>query len=384
MKYKFYIGLLFLHVFILSCTSGKDSITKFISVDIQNIKEEVELPISELTDSLEIIQLDGILKGFIGMRIITDHYIGIMLSDPSNFLLFNRQGKFITSIGNEGYGPGEYQALYHAQLDEKAQRVYLAPYTAKQILTYDLKGRFLPKECIKLSYLSPKNYFYVDHDKKRVTVINLPFSKEEPIAWVQDFKGNIYQKIAAKHLALRPDYSNEISTFRNTEAIDFSISAFFQKQQDTLYYYDSKNNKIIPKLTLNAPRQPGKIIYSYLELPLDYFIILSTIQMGNNPYTDISNTSFVQVNKKTQQSQYVKIVNDYLGGIDFVPSTLFNSFRNGYFAYPQDAMTLREQLTEALENPDLLPEVRTRMSKLLRQLKEKDGDVMMIGKLKTE
>ena len=49
MKYKFYIGLLFLHVFILSCTSGKDSITKFISVDIQNIKEEVELPIS-LTD----------------------------------------------------------------------------------------------------------------------------------------------------------------------------------------------------------------------------------------------------------------------------------------------------------------------------------------------
>ena len=47
-------------------------------------------------------------------------------------------------------------------------------------------------------------------------------------------------------------------------------------------------------------------------------------------------------------------------------------------------MTLREQLTEALENPDLLPEVRTRMSKLLQQLKEKDGDVMMIGKLKTE
>ena len=74
MKYKFYIGLLFLYVFILSCTSGKDSITKFISVDIQNIKEEVELPISELTDSLEIIQLDSILKGFIGMRIITDHY----------------------------------------------------------------------------------------------------------------------------------------------------------------------------------------------------------------------------------------------------------------------------------------------------------------------
>lgn len=53
--------------------------------------------------------------------------------------------------------------------------------------------------------------------------------------------------------------------------------------------------------------------------------------MGNNPYTDISNTSFVQVNKKTQQSQYVKIVNDYLGGIDFVPSTLFNSFRKRLF-----------------------------------------------------
>ena len=76
------------------------------------------------------------------MRIITDHYIGIMLYDPSNFLLFNRQGKFITSIGGEGYGPGEYQALYHAQIDEKGQRELLAPYTAKQILTYKLKGRF--------------------------------------------------------------------------------------------------------------------------------------------------------------------------------------------------------------------------------------------------
>ena len=45
---------------------------------------------------------------------------------------------------------------------------------------------------------------------------------------------------------------------------------------------------------------------------------------------------------------------------------------------------VEEAQEEALENPDLLPEVRTRMSKLLRQLKEKDGDVMMIGKLKTE
>ncbi|WP_418536012.1 6-bladed beta-propeller, partial [Odoribacter laneus] len=86
---------------------------------MQNIKEEIELPISELTDSLEIIQLDIILKGFTDMRIITDHYIGIMLYEPSNFLLFSRQGKFITSIGNKGYGPGEYRFLYHAQLDEK-------------------------------------------------------------------------------------------------------------------------------------------------------------------------------------------------------------------------------------------------------------------------
>ncbi|WP_419545720.1 hypothetical protein [Odoribacter laneus] len=121
-----------------------------------------------------------------------------------------------------------------------------------------------------------------------------------------------------------------------------------------------------------------------MELPLDYLIAELTIKMRSTPYSDVNHISFIQVNKKTKQSQYVKIVNDYLGGIDFVPSTLFNNFRNGYFAYPQDAMTLREQLTEALENPDLLPEVRTRMSKLLRQLKEKDGDVMMIGKLKTE
>ena len=380
---KYYYSIISILLFI-SCISNKEN-TKFISVDIQNVKKEIELSISELIDSLEVIQLDSIIKGSIGKTLITDHYIGIMLYEPSNFLLFNRQGKFITSIGNKGYGPGEYRFLYHAQLDEKAQRVYLSPYTAKQILTYDLKGRFLPKECIKLSYLSPKNYFYVDNAKKSVILINLSFSKEEPIVWVQDLNGNIYQKIKADHLVLKPaDYSNEIVTSNNTQAFDFNISAFIQRQPDTLYHFDRQENNIIPKLTLNAPRKPGKIIYVYLELPLDYLIAELTIKMRSTPYSDVNHISFIQVNKKTQQSQYVKIVNDYLGGIDFVPSTLFDSFRNGYFAYLQDAMTLREQLTEALENPDLLPEVRTRMSNLLRQLKEKDGDVMMIGKLKTE
>ncbi len=62
-------------------------------------------------------------------------------------------------------------------IDEKQKRIYLGPGRANKILTYDLKGNYLSDEAIHFKEIVHKPCIWMDHDKKHVTVMGLPFSE---------------------------------------------------------------------------------------------------------------------------------------------------------------------------------------------------------------
>ena len=144
----------------------------FISIHINDVQRRVEVPLSSLIESLEIIHLcDKYDEAFVrpGRIYITENFIGRQTSQDA-FKLFERTGRFIGNVGALGQGPGEYSStIYHAQICEIAGRVYLVPWArANRILTYNLQGRFIENEVIPFAFEAPKVRFFVkiQNDKK--------------------------------------------------------------------------------------------------------------------------------------------------------------------------------------------------------------------------
>ena len=113
----------------------------------------------------------------------------------------------MADIGGVGQGPGEYKYAVNRFLDEKQGRVAIAE--NQKMLFFDLKGRFLSKESISLPETITKSSIWIDLENEKAVVVVLPFTDignpKAPISknlcWVQDFKGNILQKIFAVNYA---------------------------------------------------------------------------------------------------------------------------------------------------------------------------------------
>lgn len=118
---------------------------KVMSCDQKLLADTVRIPLSFFAEELEIVKLDNrdeALVGQTGMT-ISDNYILMHGRQPNPFKLFDRKGNFLTNIGAIGQGPGEYQMVYDAKLDEANNRIYILPWNASQLLVYDLQGKVL-------------------------------------------------------------------------------------------------------------------------------------------------------------------------------------------------------------------------------------------------
>jgi hypothetical protein len=391
MKSKILLTILIAGTFLLHSCGGNDKSqsVEFFSANINDVKRRVEVSLSSLVESLEITQLEDQDGAFsrIGRIYVTENYIGIRPNNQDAFKLFDRQGRFIGNVGTRGQGPGEYAStIYHTQICEKAERVYLVPWAnANRIMTYNLQGQYLPDEDIPFAFPTKKVVFYVDNTNNHVVVMTLPFQNiDEYVVWVQDFEGNAIQKVSSEGFAVIPDFSNEIYSFGNTPNFDFQRMKFHQTEQDTLYHYDVENNVLRPVFTFEAPIKPGELIYSSVELPRHFLIDIAVVGRPEaNPIGTIitaQSDRLILVDKETQEVHSIQLRNDFLG--DWVIDNPFYRMHNGYFTQSMEPMELKELLDEALKRADLQPDVRQRITELNRNIDFNGNDVLMIGKLK--
>lgn len=187
-------------------------------LEIEKLKGE-EMLFSDLIESLEIIKLDGREEALVATYPsgidVSSNYILIEPDGVSALKLFTRKGRYVADIGGVGQGPGEYKYAVNRFLDEKQGRVAIAE--NQKMLFFDLKGRFLSKESISLPETITKSSIWIDLENEKAVVVVLPFTDignpKAPISknlcWVQDFKGNILQKIFA--VILEDFYNHFIS-----------------------------------------------------------------------------------------------------------------------------------------------------------------------------
>ena len=239
----------------------------FRSVDlriIEKIKGTV-MSLGDLMETYEIIKLENrdeaLVKTYPFGIFVTDNYILLNPDAIFPIKLFTRKGQYVADIGGIGQGPGEYKTIHFCMIAEKQKRIYLGPGRANKILTYDLKGNYLSDEAIHFKEIVHKPCIWMDHDKKHVTVVGLPFSENENsnfeisnnVCWVQNREGDIVHRISANHYGLIGDYSNGLVACRNVDAISFSIfeDPMLRTRPDTLYHYDAVKNIITPRFTID-------------------------------------------------------------------------------------------------------------------------------------
>ncbi len=260
----------------------------------------------------------------------------------------------------------------------------------KKCYFFDLKGRFLSKESISLPETITKSSIWIDLENEKAVVVVLPFADignpKAPISknlcWVQDFKGNILQKISAINYAIVPDYSNEVLAPRNVDAYSFSLCQVVGRTRpDTLYHYDIANNLLKPYFTLDNVMQEDKYIVTSLYETPEYYWSRVTIGPAKvlSDGAPVRMTVFnVRVSKKDGSVKRIdRFTNDFLG-----LSYPFLTMRNGYVCITYEPLELMEALDKVLAQTDLKPDVRKRATDLRNSLHENDNDILIIGKLK--
>lgn len=348
-----------------------------IVCDLAKATDTLDIPLSRLTEELQIVPLDNRDEALVGGWVrttVSDNYILVSNNRQVPYKLFGRDGKFICTVGSFGQGPNEYQLTYAEQLDEQHDRIYIMSWNADKILVFDLKGN--PQPYIPLNTRVPKGKFRVNTADSTVIVTTLPFEGSPEVVWVQDMHGNRKQSIAPGHLMAPRDFSNEVMDARNTSAYDVMFLIIMpEAKQDSLYHYNLEKNRLEPRFTalFTGERIPW---HGYTELPHHF------IGDGSFP-VQVSETSFQGsapayyiVDKTTLKGNFMRLKNDFLH------ISAWPSFSNGYYTANMEPMTLKEQLEEALREENLDESVQARIKACLSSLDENGNNVILLAKLK--
>jgi hypothetical protein len=121
-----------------------------VTIDIDEaLNNKGELRLSEIATDVEFVPLHGMstdtyVHSWSWQYFVGEKVICVFNVEPPEFLLFSRDGKFIRKIGNSGKGPGEFiGSQTQISVDEANETILLADNTAKKFLLYRFSGQFI-------------------------------------------------------------------------------------------------------------------------------------------------------------------------------------------------------------------------------------------------
>ncbi len=355
---------------------------KVMACDQKLLADTVRIPLSFFTEEMELVKLDNRDEALVGQTGVTvsDNYILVYGSRQNPFKLFDRKGKFLTNIGAIGQGPGEYQMVYDAKLDEANNRIYILPWNASQLLVYDLQGNVL--DPIPLCLRCPKAKFNVDLSGGKVSVVLLPFKGYPAVAWTQDLEGKRIDFIEPGHLEAPQDFSNEVTAGFNIPGVfDVNILCIMPTRVDSLYRYASDKNRLIPTFTLNFANTDKIPWHGYGEYPHHFVGNFSEppVEVSPGSWTNGQTFHYI-VDKETGKGSFFTLYNDYFGNLEIgYPSS---AFFNGYYTRNIEPGNLMTDIENALKNQDITAEMRKKLTDLQASIDENDNNYVMIAQLK--
>lgn len=348
-----------------------------VVADMQGTDKVYEIKGSDVFDSVELIRLDNADEALVGGGRVWFTGDRFIIFSEGVVKQFDRSGKYLGNIGARGQGPGEYAiAPYSIYVDKDGGAIYMAPYSAKSLMRYDLDGTYVAD--IPLAFTLEKSNINVDTKARRITAAAMPFESNAdcPNVYVQDFDGNVISSVRRQGVNVPDDYSSEVYTSISSNPDDFNYAFFdISGKPDSLYRY--ADGKLKPVFTSNF-NEPGRN-HEYTSLPNFYVAVAygEPEQVSERSFIIPSGTPFL-VNRSTLRGGYVKISIDEFGlaPTDFyLPDT-----QNDYFIKQLEPASYREVLNERLADPEgLSDEQIKKLTELRDSIDDEDNNYLILA-----
>lgn len=365
-----------------SCKSEVDH-EKVITVNLAEVNKKRVINLSDWVSEPEFIALDSRCEDAYtegGNCCVSDNYIGIYGSSQVYKLYDRRTGKYLRNIGRIGKNSGEYTNVYRSEINEENSMVYILPWTAKELLCYDLNTGDLV-EARQLKYNVPKGAFAIEPETGELTVATLPFEGEnETVVWKQDKEDNVLWEVPAGDLSLVPDYSHEIVGAFNTEDFDFSISTWGGRV-DSLYVV--KDGFLKPIFTMNFLKDNQKAAtsilpnHTYILLPDHIITSVSMPVRRASGYYSYGKPVYVVTERRMEHSYVAEFTDDILNRkLEYLP------FTQGYYKEVFSAEDFMKIGKAALSKGKLSETSKARISDILKDITPESNNVILLAPLK--
>ena len=361
---------------IFSCTSkdknnatiaNNSSENTLTLCDYSKVTDTIDVPLSEWVEDCQLVHFDNSDSALFKFwwPTITDHYIGIR-QHGGVYKLFDREGKYLYDIGKIGQGPGEYSgSLYSEVIDETGKAIYLAPFSnSSKLYKYNIDGTF--EKSIDLKNDLNKSKIALNSDGG-ISLVNLCFDKKGIFSAVVDANDQVTTYLGKAEDITNPldekgnfsGFTNEIWSYGNTSDLTYMITG-----NDTLYIYDAQAGASKPLFALSNLPEKEDFFKIYFDLPQKYIV-------------NLGRKGAIAVDKKTQDTHYIRLKNDKFGGIG-APLC----FTNGYFFAMYEPIHLMNAIEKRLSESRCTDNDKKVLKELLGSLNEDDNNVMFVGKLK--
>lgn len=251
----------------------------------------------------------------------------IFVSEFTNLLQFDRNGKYIRQVGSSGSGPGEYLSIGDFCINERKQEIYIIFSSASKLLIYSFDGIF--KKSINLLF-RPAQVIQRDPQSLMFHLWNVP-GKNDP-SWIITNLEGISLTVIKNSLkrVSQPGF-----LINHTPLYSFANSLHFMEFGiDTLFYFKDARKSPYAIFSLGDFKMDTDPVITASLIKDDK--LLNKVWPGtileNNDYLfikfyrGISNNSMTAIYDKRLETVSILrdevFKNDLIGGIGFWPKQI--------------------------------------------------------------
>jgi len=391
--------LILVMIFFCSCgskrtddSSNSDSV---LEIDLLSESGSKVKKLSEFAANVEYIPLQTTESSLIGgyIRKIVNKDKRIYITNMTNIMCFDMDGKFLFKIENKGRGPEEYTSIY--DFDVSSDNKNLIILSQKRFLVYEISDTgFSFQRSISLQDPNPWRVSMIPETDKAFLAI-APWRGTELtlsllINTVGDtihFKPNCY-----KYKMIR-----KTNYWASNEMLVYSVGkmvCFKEEFSDTVFYVDAKDNFFKPRIIFDShgtnftpemrgsPERPGDhttFIFDIFETSryVFYWCYIKGILNG----ILLDKTTKTKYKLDMQSDLKIELPDDLSGGLDFNIEYVNKYYSSGgkLFSFVE-AITLKKYVAgENFKNAQASnPNKKNELKKLADSLNETDNPVLIV------
>ena len=372
----------------LSCNSQEED-SDIIEIDITDgDRNEKEFKLSEIVDDVEYIKLETRNDCFIsnGRFDISENFL--LISNryhPSQVMLFKRDGRLHTLIGEQGKGPSEYITTHpQAKIAPNEEWVIVHDSDAKKLLQYSKDGTFLRSYVYSQTADNRLSDFKINSDQEIVLIFYRPMEAVEQYPILRILDENLTLVEESFHISKQKSNGYD-SAGKATLLIENDELFLREGFYDTLF--QKKENQFVPKYHFNYTDNSPTSYFSPISKKFDTFIWLSMIgkyfMCQTVLYIDDGTISTYFCNRET--GEIVRPSNDNtLNDIDgFGEVWISPDEPKGFVIKALDVINLKEKLGEGDYLTELIfPEKQKQLIQLIEESSIDDNAIVRVFHLK--